>query len=73
VYKKTSPIIFLCVILHELTGFNPDVTDQTSLVLFGVKIHTASIPMILCLLGLIVFIKVHDLIPERTIDIQTDC
>ncbi|MFX1283188.1 MAG: MFS transporter [Promethearchaeota archaeon] len=61
---------FIFAIVHELTGFNPDVSDQTFLALLGIRIHTALIPMILCLLGLIIFVKVYDLTPERTMDIQ---
>ncbi|MBN2154694.1 MAG: MFS transporter [Candidatus Lokiarchaeota archaeon] len=57
-------IIF--AVVHTLTGFNPDATSQSDLALFGIRLHTAIIPMVLCLIGLIVFIKLYDLTPERT-------
>jgi GPH family glycoside/pentoside/hexuronide:cation symporter len=57
-------IIF--AVVHSLTGFDKNATHQTSLALFGIRLHTAIIPMILCLIGLIAFIKLYDLTPERT-------
>jgi Na+/melibiose symporter-like transporter len=65
-------------IVHELTQFDPTVnpldpvnpTHQTALALFGIRIHTAFIPMVLCLLGLIVFYKVYNLTPEKTLEIK---
>ncbi|MHA1967972.1 MAG: MFS transporter [Candidatus Hodarchaeales archaeon] len=69
---------FIFAIVHELTEFDPSVdpfdpvnpTHQTALALFGIRLHTAFIPMVLCLLGLIVFIKVYDLTPHKTKTIQ---
>ena len=59
-------------IVHVITGFDPSATTQTPLALFGIRIHTAFIPMVLCLLGLIVFIKVYDLTPEKTARIKVE-
>jgi GPH family glycoside/pentoside/hexuronide:cation symporter len=56
--------------VHILTGFNPEVDTQSTLALFGLRLHTAIIPMILCLLGLILFVKIYDLTPEKTKQIQ---
>jgi glycoside/pentoside/hexuronide:cation symporter, GPH family len=53
-------------LVHELTGFNPNSEFQTEFAKFGIRVHTALIPMILTLIGLIVFILVYDLKPEKT-------
>lgn len=57
-------------IVHELTGFNASATIQTDLANFGIKLHTAFIPMILTLIALIIFIKVYDLTPDKTLKIK---
>ena len=65
-------------VVHELTCFDPTVdpfdpinpTHQSELALFGIRIHTAFIPMVLCLLGLIVFYKVYDITPEKADEIK---
>jgi len=57
-------------VVHELTGFNANLTTQSELAKFGIRLHTALIPMILTLIGLIVFIKVYDLFPEKTAQIK---
>ncbi|MCP4760797.1 MAG: MFS transporter [archaeon] len=55
-------------IVHTLTNFNadPDATSQPPEALFGIRLHAAFIPMVLTLIGLIVFIKFYDLGPEKT-------
>ncbi len=62
--------ILIFAIVHELTGFNADVLIQTELALFGIRAHLALIPMILTLIGLVIFIFVYDLTPERTKEIK---
>ncbi|MHA1718055.1 MAG: MFS transporter [Promethearchaeota archaeon] len=57
-------------VVHQLTGFDADSTTQTKTALIGIRIHTALIPMILCLLGLIFFIKIYDITPEKSKKIQ---
>ncbi len=57
-------------IVHVLTGFDPEASIQSDIALLGIRLHTAVIPMILCLLGLILFVKVYDLTPEKTKMIQ---
>jgi len=65
-------------IVHELTQFDPTVdpfdpinpTHQAELALLGFRIHTAFIPMVLCLLGLIIFYKVYDITPDKSDDIK---
>ncbi|MFX1515336.1 MAG: MFS transporter [Promethearchaeota archaeon] len=66
-------------IVHELTQFDPTVdpfdpinpTHQSELALLGIRIHTAFIPMVLCLLGLIVFYRVYDITPDKSDHIKT--
>ena len=65
-------------IVHELTQFDPTVdpldpinpTHQSNLALLGIRIHTAFIPMVLCLLGLLVFYKIYDITPDKSDDIK---
>lgn len=67
-------------IVHIMTGFDPaadpldpiNPTYQSSFALLGIRIHTAFIPMVLCLLGLIVFYLVYNLTPERTKEVQEE-
>ncbi len=53
-------------ITHTLTQFDPLASSQSELAKFGIRMHTALIPMILTLIALFVFILVHDLRPEKT-------
>ena len=57
-------------ITHTLTGFDANSATQTEFAKFGIRMHTALIPMILTLIALIVFILVYDLRPEKTKKIQ---
>lgn len=56
--------------VHELTGFDPNLTTQSELANFGILLHTAFIPMILTFIGFIIFVKVYDLTPEKTLKIK---
>ena len=57
-------------IVHTLTGFRTYDTSgiyyQPPAALFGIRLHTAIIPAVLCLAGLIAFVKMYNLTPERT-------
>lgn len=53
-------------ITHTLTQFDRFASIQSDLAKFGIRMHTALIPMILTLIALVVFILVHDLKPEKT-------
>ncbi|MFX0058313.1 MAG: MFS transporter [Candidatus Heimdallarchaeota archaeon] len=53
-------------ITHTLTGFDPESSAQTDLALFGIRMHTALIPMILTFIALLIFVLVYDLRPEKT-------
>jgi len=57
-------------ITHTLTGFDPGADVQTSLAIFGIRVHTALIPMILTLIALVIFILVYKLTPEITKEIK---
>jgi GPH family glycoside/pentoside/hexuronide:cation symporter len=71
-FTRFSLIIqgLIFAITHTLTGFNPLSSTQTPLAQFGIRMHTALIPMILTLIALIVFIFVYDLRPDKTKEIQ---
>ncbi|MHA1844715.1 MAG: MFS transporter [Promethearchaeota archaeon] len=53
-------------VVHELTGFNPSLEEQTSLALFGLRMQASIIPAVILFLGLIVFWKYYTLTPETT-------
>jgi Na+/melibiose symporter-like transporter len=53
-------------ITHTLTQFDPLSSTQSEFAKFGIRLHTALIPMILTLIALVVFILVYDLKPEKT-------
>jgi len=57
-------------LVHQLTGFDANLIIQTDLALFGIRMHTALIPMILTLIGFVIFVKVYNLTPERTKEIK---
>jgi len=57
-------------IVHTLTSFDPLSPTQSELAQFGIRLHTALIPMILTLIALVVFVLVYDLKPEKTKEIK---
>ena len=61
---------WIFAITHTLTGFDPLSLSQGELAKFGIRMHTALIPMILTIIALIVFIFVYDLRPNKTKLIQ---
>ena len=61
---------WIFAITHTLTGFDPLSPTQTELAQFGIRMHTALIPMILTLIALVVFVLVYDLRPEKTKEIK---
>ena len=61
---------FMFAIVHELTGFDQFSLTQTELAQFGIRLHTALIPMILTLIGLVIFVLFYDLKPEKTKEIK---
>jgi Na+/melibiose symporter-like transporter len=63
---------FMFAIVHELTGFDSNVIIQTDLAKFGIRVHTALIPMILTLIALLVFYFLYDLTPEKTREIKAN-
>jgi GPH family glycoside/pentoside/hexuronide:cation symporter len=61
---------WIFAITHTLTGFDPLSPTQTEFAQFGIRLHTALIPMILTLIALVVFVLVYDLNPEKTKEIK---
>ncbi|MHA1492254.1 MAG: MFS transporter [Promethearchaeota archaeon] len=57
-------------LVHELTGFIPNVIDQTDLALFGILFIMSIIPMICTFIGVAIFLKYWDLTPEKTEEIK---
>ncbi len=52
-------------ILHELTGFVEGSTTQTELAIWGIHFHQSLIPMILIVIGIIIFWLKYDLTPDK--------
>lgn len=65
----SQAIIF--VTIHVFTGFNPvPGAEQTDLALWGIRIHTALIPMIILIIGALFFWKFCDLMPDKVQNIK---
>ncbi|MFX1394105.1 MAG: MFS transporter [Promethearchaeota archaeon] len=58
------------VIIHSLTGFVEGVETQTPLAIWGIRIHTAIIPMSCILFGALFFWLFYDLKRERIVSNQ---
>lgn len=58
-------IIFALV--HEMTGFDSKLSEQSPLALFGIRLQASIIPSIILFIGLIIFWKYYDLTPEKTL------
>ncbi|MHA1227816.1 MAG: MFS transporter [Candidatus Hodarchaeales archaeon] len=52
-------------LVHEITGFNANVDQQTELAILGIHIHTALIPAMLLLIGVFVFWRINTLDAEK--------
>lgn len=69
--RATAPIaIVIIAVTHILTGFDPAADVQTPLAVWGIRAVFALIPMIITVLGLLVFWKVFDLTSEKMVDIR---
>ena len=65
----SQAIIFTTV--HIVTGFNPKPgAPQSDLAIWGIRVHTALIPIIIILVGGFIFWKYCDLTPEKVKDIR---
>ncbi|MFX0070408.1 MAG: MFS transporter [Candidatus Hermodarchaeota archaeon] len=56
-------IIFALV--HIFTGFTPGSPTQSSLAIFGLRLQMGLIPVIIMVIGIIVFWKLYDITPEK--------
>ncbi len=68
-FQRFSLIIqaVIFAVIHETTGFDPALEQQSPLALIGLRLQASLIPAIILLVGLIVFIKFYDLKPDKTI------
>ena len=57
-------------LIHIFMGFEPGTTTQSSRAILGLRIQLALIPMIIMIIGIILFWKFYDLTPERKEQIQ---
>jgi len=57
-------------LIHIFMGFEPGSTTQSSSAILGLRIQLAIIPMIIMIIGTILFWKYFDLTPERKEQIQ---
>jgi GPH family glycoside/pentoside/hexuronide:cation symporter len=53
-------------IIHITTGFEPASKNQSDLAILGLRIQFSLAPMIIMLIGLIAFLVLYDLTPEKT-------
>ncbi len=56
--------------IHTLTGFEPGSATQTPLAILGVRLQVALVPMILMLIGVLIFWKLYDITPEKKASIR---
>ncbi|MFX1339306.1 MAG: MFS transporter [Promethearchaeota archaeon] len=52
-------------IIHIATGFDPSLKEQSDLALLGLRIQFTIAPMLIMVIGLIVFLILYDLNPEK--------
>ncbi|MBD3196934.1 MAG: MFS transporter [Candidatus Lokiarchaeota archaeon] len=52
-------------VIHILTGFDPEATTQSGLAIIGLRMQMALVPMILMLLGILIFYLLYDITPEK--------
>jgi len=68
-FFERMSLIFQAIIfalVHILTAYNPDPhAKQTSLAIWGIRIHSALIPSLLCFIGFIILLKWYNLKGER--------
>jgi len=65
----SQAVIFTTI--HIFTGFNPKPgAPQTDLAIWGIRVHTALIPIIIILIGGLIFWKYCDLTPDKVKDIR---
>ncbi len=57
-------VIFAFV--HQFTGFDAQLSEQTPLALLGIRLQASLIPAIILFVGLLVFWKFYTLTPDRT-------
>jgi len=52
-------------IIHVTTGFDPSLEKQSDLALLGLRIQFTIAPMLIMIIGLIAFLVLYDLTPEK--------
>jgi len=52
-------------IIHITTGFNPALEKQSDLALLGLRIQFTLVPMFIMIIGLLAFLLLYDLTPEK--------
>lgn len=57
-------------LIHILTGFEPGAATQSDTAIFGLRLQVAVVPMILMLIGVLLFWKLYDLTPEKKVEIK---
>ena len=57
-------------IIHIYTGFEPGSETQSATAVFGLRLQVAVVPMILMLIGTLLFWRLYDITPEKKIQIK---
>jgi GPH family glycoside/pentoside/hexuronide:cation symporter len=57
-------------IIHILTGFEPGSATQSTTAVFGLRLQVSVVPMILMLIGVLLFWRLYDITPEKKAEIK---
>ena len=57
-------------LIHIFTGFEPSAKTQSDTAIFGLRLQVAVVPMILMLIGVLLFWKLYDITPEKKEEIK---
>jgi GPH family glycoside/pentoside/hexuronide:cation symporter len=58
--------------VHHLTGFQEGSAIQTESAVFGIHIHMALVPIILLSIGAVLFWKMYDITPEKSVAMKAE-
>lgn len=57
-------------LIHILTGFEPGSATQSATAVFGLRLQVSVVPMILMIIGILLFWRLYDITPEKKIQIK---
>ena len=57
-------------LIHILTGFEPGSATQSATAVFGLRLQVSVVPMILMVIGILLFWRLYDITPEKKMQIK---